>query len=64
MPPQKPRAPKTPGPLVSLRTFVLIVVALVVAISAGALTYWHKPWVLVGAGAFAAALKFLHDFIE
>jgi hypothetical protein len=28
------------------------------------LAYWHKPWAIVGAGAFLAALKFLHDVIE
>lgn len=50
--------------LVSLRTFMLIVVSLVVAVSAGALAYWHKPWVIVGAASFAAALKFLNDHVE
>jgi len=52
------------GPFASLRTFLLIVVALVIAVVAGACTYWHKPWILVGAAAFAASLKFLNDLIE
>jgi hypothetical protein len=43
---------------------MLIVVSLVVAVSAGALAYWHKPWVIVGAASFAAALKFLNDHVE
>jgi len=57
-------APNPRGPFVSLRTFIVIVVALVVAVVAGACVYWHKPWIIVGAAAFAAALKFLNDLIE
>jgi hypothetical protein len=38
--------------------------ALAVAIGAALLAYWHKPWAIVGAGAFLAALKFLHDVID
>lgn len=56
--------PKPQRPLVSLRTFVVIMSALAIAISAGALTYWHKPWIIVGGTAFAAALKLLHDLID
>ena len=57
-------SPKPQGPLVSLRTFLLIVVALVVAIGAGALTYWHKPWLIVGGITFAGTLTFLHNHVE
>ncbi len=57
-------SPKPRGALVSLRTFILILVALVAAIGAGACAYWHKPWILVGAGAFAGTLTFLHNIIE
>jgi hypothetical protein len=57
-------APKPKGPFVPLRTFILIVVALLAAVVAGACVYWHKPWILVGAAAFAGALKFLNDLIE
>jgi fatty acid desaturase len=49
---------------VSLRDFVLIVVAAGAAIGAGALAYWHKPWILVGVAAFAATLKFLDKYIK
>ena len=57
-------SPRPRGPLVSLRAFVLIVVPLVVAICAGALTYWHRPWLIVAGITFAGTLTFLHNHIE
>jgi hypothetical protein len=57
-------APKPGGPLLSLRTFILVVVALVAAVGAGACAYWHMPWILVGAAAFAGTLTFLQKIVE
>ena len=57
-------SPKPQRPLVSLRTFVVVVVALGVAIAAGALTYWHMPWVIVAGITFAGTLTFLNSHIE
>jgi fatty acid desaturase len=59
---------KPKSALVSLRSFVIIVVAAIVGMAAGALTYWSAPSVpaclLVGATAFGASLKLLHELIE
>jgi uncharacterized membrane protein YgdD (TMEM256/DUF423 family) len=57
-------SPGAGGPVVSLRTLVLIVVALAVAIGAGALAYWHMPWVIVGGVAFAGTLTFLNNHVK
>ena len=54
--------------LLSLRSFVLIVVAIAIAIAASALTYWKArsmpDSLLVGAAAFGATLKLLHNLVE
>jgi hypothetical protein len=55
---------KPGGPVVSLRALVLIVVALAVAIGAGALAYWHMPWVIVGGITFAGTLTFLNNHVQ
>jgi len=60
--------PQTPRPLLSLRSFVLIAVAIAVALATGWLTYMTQPSMptaLFAAGvSFAAALKLLNDLIE
>jgi hypothetical protein len=59
---------RSPGPLLSLRSLVLIVVAAMVAVAVGALTWWQfraAPGVLLaGGGAFGATLKALHELVE
>lgn len=61
-PPESPEGPD--GPLISLRSFVLIVAALVVAAGASACVYWHKQWVIVGVGVFAAALAYFNRSVK
>lgn len=65
-PPRQPNArpPEPDRPLVSLRTFVLITAALMVAVGAGACVYWHKQWLIVGAAAFASSLVFFNRFVK
>jgi hypothetical protein len=60
---QKPTQ-RSDEPLVSLRTFVLIVVALAVAVGAGLCVYFHLEWLMVAATAFAATLAFLNRSVE
>ena len=50
--------------LVSLRTFVLILASLAVAVGAGACVYWHMPWVVAGAAAFAGSLAFFNSSVK
>ena len=61
-PQQPPQQPD--GPLISLRAFVLIVVALLVAVAASASVYWHKQWLLAGGVAFVGALEFFKRSVK
>jgi hypothetical protein len=55
-------------PLLPLRTFVILVVALVVGIAGGALTWLSAHSlpgaILVAGGTFGGALKLLHELVE
>lgn len=60
--------PPATRPLLTLRTLVLLVVALIVGTAAGALTLVNvdsgAAAGLAGAAAFAASLKYLHELVE
>jgi hypothetical protein len=66
LPSQKPdkSPPRPEQPLVSLRTFVLIVASLGVAVGAMACAYYHKQWLIVGVAAFAASLAFFNRSVK
>lgn len=56
-----------PGPLLTLRALVLIVVALIAAGAAAGLTWWQFHSVpnalLLGGATFAAGLRYLDDLV-
>jgi hypothetical protein len=63
-------SPSSPArsPLLSLRSFVILVVALLIAAGGGALTWLSTHSVpgaiLVGGGSFGGALKLIHELVE
>ena len=63
-------SPSTPSrpPLLSLRSFVILVVALLIGAVAGALTWLSAHSIpgaiLVGGGSFGGALKVIHELVE
>ncbi len=60
--------PSTTHALLSLRTLVLLVVALILGAVVGALTFATAenlaPALLAGCAAFGASIKVLHDLVE
>lgn len=64
----KPVQPPAKPPLLSLRSLVLLAMAIAIGLAAGALTYVSElstpASILLGAGAFATTLKLLHDLVE
>ena len=61
-------APTPSRTLMTLRTLVVLVVALIFGAVAAALTFATgkgiAPAVLAGLGAFGASVKILHDLVE
>lgn len=55
-------------PFVTLRTFVIVTLALIIAAVAAGLTYLSEPdlpqAVLMGGGAFAGACLFFHQIVQ
>jgi hypothetical protein len=62
------RSSPSRAPLLPLRSFVILVVGLLIGAAAGALTWLSTHSVpgavLVGGGTFGGALKLLHELIE
>lgn len=60
--------PPPPTPLLTLRTLVLLTVALLMGVTAGVLTFGNTASmagaVLAGAAGFGATLKLLHELVE
>jgi hypothetical protein len=60
--------PPPPKTLLTLRTLVLLTVALMVGVTAGVLTFDNTKSmagaVLAGAAGFGATLKLLHELVE